>query len=206
MAETRLTQELFNEKRLRILQVLLDNPDSQYTVTEIVEQSGVSKPTVIDFVDLLSRVGIVEKQRKGNAYLISLNEENDYIPHLRSILKLDAEPLREAAAELAESIVEEAEAVVSVVLYGSVARGAPTVDSDIDVLVIVDDSSVRSTVEGVVKTFQEEKGLRFSPLVMELDEVEERAESGDSFVRRVVEDGNVLYGEEPWSRIAGKTR
>jgi len=49
--------------------------------------------------------------------------------------------------------------VVSVVLYGSVARGTSTTESDIDILVIIEEenSSVRNQIKGMEKDFRNQK-------------------------------------------------
>lgn len=79
-----------------------------------------------------------------------------------------------------------------VVLFGSHARGTPTADSDVDLLVVLplEGSAVQKSVE---------IRLRLRPpfpvdLVLRTPEkVRERLAMGDSFLREILEEGKVLY-------------
>lgn len=208
MPTENLSSVLFNQKRMKVLELLINNPEKEFTLSEIVELSGVSKPTVTEFIDKIYRLGVVERKKHGNAYLISLNRGSSYLEHLEKILELDSKPLLEAANELKEDLVEELEAeIVSVILYGSVARKTPKLDSDIDLLVVVEDqkSSVQNRLRGISKNLGKVKGLKFSTLVMRKEEVDERVETGDEFINTVLEEGKPLYGGEEWLEIQQKT-
>ena len=79
-----------------------------------------------------------------------------------------------------------------IVLFGSYARGTPTVDSDVDLLVVLpfEGRAVDKSVEIRLK-------LR-PPFPMDLivrtpEKVRERVEMGDDFMREILEKGKVLY-------------
>ena len=79
-----------------------------------------------------------------------------------------------------------------VVLFGSHARGVATVDSDVDLLVILpfEGKSVYQSVEMRLRlrqTFPVDLNVR-TP-----EKVAERMEMGDDFMREIVEEGKVLY-------------
>ena len=79
-----------------------------------------------------------------------------------------------------------------VVLFGSYARGWPTEDSDVDLLVILpyEGSSVSQSVA---------MRLRFRPsfpvdlIVRTPEKVRERLAMGDDFMLEILEEGKVLY-------------
>ena len=80
-----------------------------------------------------------------------------------------------------------------IVLFGSRAWGTADVHSDVDLLVIVD--SDESPVERAVAL-----GRLFRPRPAPLDlvvltprEVEERLAAGDTFLKRILDEGVVLY-------------
>lgn len=85
-----------------------------------------------------------------------------------------------------------------VILFGSYARGKPTEDSDIDLFIVKD------TDAGMVDRFVEVKRLIYdpqlripvSPLVYTPQELEERLDMGDDFVKEIMSEGKVLYEEE----------
>jgi predicted nucleotidyltransferase len=84
-----------------------------------------------------------------------------------------------------------------IVLFGSYARGRPTEDSDIDLFI------VKETDARMVDRFVEVKRLIYdpqlripvSPLVYTPQELEERLNMGDDFVKEIMSEGVVLYEE-----------
>ena len=83
-----------------------------------------------------------------------------------------------------------------VILFGSYARGAPTSDSDVDLLIIKETdrsaserwSEVKKVLRGVAPT------VPVSPLVYTPAELRERLALRDFFIEDVLAEGEVLYG------------
>ncbi|MFL5801389.1 MAG: DUF6932 family protein [Roseiflexaceae bacterium] len=79
-----------------------------------------------------------------------------------------------------------------IILFGSYAYGAPTPDSDVDLLVIMpfEGNSVRKATEirRVVRA-----GFSVDLLVRTPTQVEQRLEWNDWFMREIVEKGKVVY-------------
>ncbi len=79
-----------------------------------------------------------------------------------------------------------------IILFGSYARGAPTVDSDVDLLVVL-------PFEGRAVDKSVEIRLKLRPpfpidlIVRTPEKVRERVEMGDDFMREILEEGKVLY-------------
>ena len=84
-----------------------------------------------------------------------------------------------------------------VILFGSYARGTPTEDSDIDLFIVKDTNASRVDRFVEVKRLIYDPQLRIpvSPLVYTPQELEERLEMGDDFVREIMSEGKVLYEE-----------
>lgn len=79
-----------------------------------------------------------------------------------------------------------------ILLFGSYAWGAPTPDSDVDLLVIL-------SFEGKAVAKSVEMRLKVKPpfpvdlLVRTPEKIHERLEIGDPFIRSILEKGTVLY-------------
>jgi len=79
-----------------------------------------------------------------------------------------------------------------VILFGSYAYGKPTVDSDVDLLVVMPHkdhpalqaAEIRKTVRA---------GFPLDLVVRSPDEVQHRLDMGDPFVREVITKGQSLY-------------
>jgi len=100
-------------------------------------------------------------------------------------------------ARLAERIGREYKPQ-KVILFGSYARGRPTEDSDIDFFIIKDTDARRVDRFVEVKQLIYDPQLRIpvSPLVYTPQELEERLDMGDNFVKEIMSQGKVLYEEK----------
>jgi len=78
-----------------------------------------------------------------------------------------------------------------VILFGSLARGEATVDSDADILVIAPTNERfferMATVLEIVRDLY--SGLALSPIVLRPEEIAERLKIGDQFVQEILETG-----------------
>ena len=85
-----------------------------------------------------------------------------------------------------------------IVLFGSYACGSPTEDSDIDLLIVKDTDARRGGRFVEVKRLIYDPRLRIpvSPPVYTPQELVERLDMGDDFVREIINEGKVLYEEE----------
>jgi predicted nucleotidyltransferase len=79
-----------------------------------------------------------------------------------------------------------------VVLFGSYARGTPTINSDVDLLIILpfDGKPVFKSVEMRLKL---RPPFPVDLVVRTPERVRERLEMGDGFMRELIEERKVLY-------------
>jgi uncharacterized protein len=79
-----------------------------------------------------------------------------------------------------------------IILFGSYAYGTPTEDSDVDLLVVLpfEGQAFRKAAE-ILNSVDPKFSVDL--LVRTADEVQQRLELGDFFLREIVEQGKVLY-------------
>jgi len=110
---------------------------------------------------------------------------------------LDWASLRPSVTEaLLEGISQRIRAAFQpdeVVLFGSYARGEPTLDSDLDLLVVMaSDEPMAQRIVRVAEVAQ----VRFLPmdlLVYTPNEIAEQLAKGDSFIAEILAKGRILY-------------
>ena len=96
-----------------------------------------SQQGVQNVLDDLSAHGLVTQMQAGNAVLNSLNRDHILAPYVVRIANLRDELL----SDLAGIIAEEAPWATSAILFGSLARGEADEESDIDLLLVRDDTA-----------------------------------------------------------------
>jgi predicted nucleotidyltransferase len=98
-------------------------------------------------------------------------------------------------ADITRRIVERFQPY-QVVLFGSHAYGRPDLDSDVDLLVIMDSNeSMAQRIRHVMEVAK----VRFLPMdviVRTPEEMAERLAMGDFFLAEILEEGKVLYHRE----------
>ena len=82
---------------------------------------------------------------------------------------------------------------MSIVLFGSYASGTPREDSDLDLLVIMEtnESPIKRAAK-VSKIFRDRK-LPMDIIVRTPQEIKDRLEIGDFFIKEILEKGEILY-------------
>lgn len=104
------------------------------------------------------------------------------------------EEYQEAIARIV-NILKTQYAPEKIILFGSLAYGQPTPDSDIDLLIIKETTQERidRCVEVRKLVYDPARKIPFSPLVYSPQEIERRLTLGDDFIREILEKGKVLY-------------
>lgn len=100
------------------------------------------------------------------------------------------EALAEATRRIATALSPE-----KIYLFGSHAWGIPTPDSDIDLFVIVKESD-EPAYRRSRKAYRSLRGIRgsFEVIVRTISEVEKSKTVVSSLVKKVIEQGTLLYG------------
>lgn len=93
-----------------------------------------------------------------------------------------------------------------IILYGSVARGEATKDSDIDVLVVSRDKEVEEKISdvGYEVDFENNFETFITPIYLTTDELEHRVKVGSPFILEILKEGVILYDDGTFKRIREK--
>lgn len=177
-----------------VLRLIVDAHDSEFTVPELVEATGSSRPAVWRAIDLLDELDLVEIRETAQRNYVSIDpttlEKDDPIlaieqPEFHDPVRAFLDDVR-AAIDTSDDV----DRLVGVVLFGSVARGEADRQSDIDVFVVVDGdrTAARRCVGDVVSDLEERRfdGHRY--------EFEQYVESVQS-TRRASEKLRELFGD-----------
>lgn len=185
-----------------VVRQLADAPGTEFTIAELVDITGAARSTVWRAVDLLDEVGAVRVRETPQRKYVAVDTERLLTddPLLAIPQPEFHEPIR-AFVDRVETEIAEADDVdelLSVVVFGSVARGEADRRSDIDLFVVVDGdrTTARRLVTGVVDSLADRRfdGDRFAfePYV----ETEESASRAGSKLQEIFEEGITVYGQD----------
>lgn len=111
----------------------------------------------------------------------------------------------EGLADVTNRIVE-ALAPEQVILFGSYARGRPTPDSDVDLLVVMQTDERASKRRRAISRLFRERPFPMDIVVRTPAEIEQSMTAVDPFTRDILETGKVLYERPRGARVDRQSR
>ncbi|QLK25330.1 nucleotidyltransferase domain-containing protein [Natrinema zhouii] len=126
-----------------VLLFLSRHPDDAFSITDLANAVGYSRPSVTKAVDVLSSTELVVTERDGARRMVCINRDRLHVPD-DAYFQIPQSEFHAPVKAAAETVVDELESVIAVVLYGSVARGDADRRSDIDLWVLVLDDRMEN--------------------------------------------------------------
>jgi predicted nucleotidyltransferase len=127
-----LAGALFSHVQLRVLSLLIGQPDRSYQVTEVIELAGSGRGAVQRELEKLADAGILNLSVSGNRKIYQANRQSPIFEELHGLILKTVgllEPLRKALKPYRPKIDVA-------FVYGSVAKGKDTAKSDVDLMII----------------------------------------------------------------------
>jgi predicted nucleotidyltransferase len=194
-----LSGALFSRVQSRVLGILFGQPDHEFQLTEIISRAGSGRGAVQRELEKLTQVGIVATAAYGNRKLYHANRESPVFHELHQLVLKTVgivDPLREALTPYRRSIE-------SAFVYGSIAKGADTAKSDIDMMIIGEGltySEVFSSLQKAERTL----ARPVNPNVMTADDWGRKVKAKSSFVKKILNQPKLfVFGNEDELRSLG---
>jgi predicted nucleotidyltransferase len=171
--------------------MLLLHPEESLHGREIARRTGLPAGTLTRELRRLADVGLLNRERRGNQLVYSANRQSPIFEELAGILRKTS-GLSDVVAEALEPVTDRIEVAF---IFGSVARGAETQGSDIDVLIIgpVD----FGTVVDALHPAQQRLARDINPKVFSTREWKAKVRERNPFVSDVLSKKRIfLIGDE----------
>ena len=175
---------------------------AEWSGREIARKVGLSAPACNETLKKLDAQGLVELRRVSNVHRYKINSEN-YLVRRVFALQFEAEAAmpKQIAAAVKKSLVDSSKSdIVSIVLFGSMARGTERLGSDLDLLVVVPAKESVKALEPRVERLRTFLFKRFSmplsPYVQTLSELRDKHHRGLPLIREILQDGRTIFGQD----------
>jgi hypothetical protein len=132
-----LSDALFTLTQQKVLGLLYGKPDQSFYANEIARWAKVGKGSLMRELDRLHRAGVLTLNRQGNQTHYQANAECPIYGELLGIVRKTfgiGEQLQATLAPLADHLVWA-------FIYGSIAKGSDHAGSDIDLMLIGENSA-----------------------------------------------------------------
>lgn len=186
-----LSAVLFPGYRRRVLGMLLLHPEESLHGREIARRAGLPAGTLTRELKRLADVGLLNCERRGNQLVYSANRQSPIFEELAGILRKTS-GLADVVAEALEPLSSHIDVAF---IFGSVARGAESPGSDVDVLII--GSVAFGDVVDALHPAQQRISREVNPKVFSQREWKAKIKESNPFVSDVLSKKKIfLIGDE----------
>jgi len=191
---------------LRIISLLARNTERKLTINEIANLLDEYYSLVHRLVNRLIDEGVVLKEKAGKSYLCSMNLGNEKAAILTQLSEIEKrDEFYNSNKELKiilEDFVKSAGLTlnpISIVLFGSHAKGTATKESDIDILLV---SESKTGIDKIAKGVYAKYGTEISVIAMTPQDLKKQKDK--ALIKEIIRDHYVLYGAEKFVNIVLK--
>ena len=175
-----IANALFSKVQQRVLALIFGHPERSFYTSQIVRHVRSGTGAVERELSRLQLSGLVSSERIGNQKHYRANPRSPVFQELQSlVLKTVAltEPLR-------KSLEPHADKIRTAFVFGSVAKGTGTAQSDIDLMVIGSDLSY-ADLYTALQNSESALGRKISPIFLSPKEWQRKALQKGSFIGQI---------------------
>lgn len=170
---------------------------NEISIRELSRAIGVTEPNLSIILKELEKNGVLVSKKIGTSLVFSLNYGHYLVDDIiLPLFQNENKSLLVLGKYLTKKISFQ---YVSLILFGSLARGDEHIKSDIDILIIVPDDAVVDEIENVVFSlnpdFIKKFGNSLSPLILKQKEFKSRFIKNDALIRDIAKNSKLLAGK-----------
>ena len=186
MSPSTIGDVLFTKTQQKLLGLLYGRPGKSFFTNEIVRLAEMGKGTISRELEKMQRAGLLTVQRVGNQTHYQANAGCPVYSELLAIVRKTfgvADVIREAMEPVKQRVEFS-------FIYGSLAKGTDSSNSDIDLLVVADDLSFAELMS-VLAGAEMSLGRPINPTVYTREETMARLAAGNAFLSKVMEQPKI---------------
>lgn len=183
--------------KVKILRFLVKS-QAQLNGREIAKNVGLSHVKAHTALKDLTKQGVVNMRSVGSSLVYWLNEEHFLV---KEIIRPAFEKEDGVFEHVARLILKEISLPkpLSIVLFGSFAKGNASADSDIDVVVIYPHSKNKPVISKELSEAEKKItalfGNHLSSVPLSIDGFQNKLKKKDNFINEIIRTGKVIYGK-----------
>ena len=177
---SQLGDALFTTTQQKVLGLLYSQPEKSFYTKEIIRLTGMGVATIKRELDRMLAAGIISMTRVGNQHHYQANNGCPIYGELLAIVKKTFGVAGVITSELAAL----SERIDWAFIFGSVASGKETANSDID-LMIIGDVEFTEIVSALYPA-QESLGREINPKIYSQAEWKQLEKKNESFIKEIL--------------------
>lgn len=200
MGSATIGNVLFTKTQQKVLSLLYGRPGKSFYTNEIIRLADMGKGTVRRELEKMLEAGLLTVTRIGNQNHYQANSNCPIYSELLSIVQKTF-----GIADVIRLILVQVDRQIDAAfVYGSVARGTDTADSDIDLLVVTESLPYAELMSLLVNA-EKSLGRPINPSIYDMEQFRGKLAGGNAFLTKVMEQPKIwIKGTEDDIREPGK--
>ena len=179
---SQLGNALFTTTQQKVLGLLYVQPDKSFYLKEILRLTGMGVATIKRELDRMLAAGMLSMTRIGNQHHYQANPACPIYEELLSVVKKTF-----GIVDVIQSALLPVVSDVDVAfIYGSIAKGEETENSDIDLL-IVTESLAYADLMSVLTDAETHLGRPINPSIYTAQQIKKKIKQKNAFLTRLME-------------------
>lgn len=158
-----------------------------YSIRDLAKEAHIGVSTAKTCLDYLHNEDFLKKKVIGNTYQFTL--KNNFLTKQLKILFSLSEISK---SDLTKELIKKYPSILTILIYGSVAKGEDAKNSDIDLLIIS-----REKIKLVPLKAERKLNRELTIIVYTISEWREKAKIDKIFYDNIIANNLILYGEKP---------
>ena len=189
--------------REKILEIFHKKPRERY-LSEIAKEAGISVERAHTYLREMSNSGYLLEEKRGNMVFYKPNFDSEFLINELEFIELKKKQefidrniiIGKLMNKLTDVLKEKIDEIKSIFLFGSVARGEYSEESDIDILVVVskkDEMNEKLILEIASRTGMQ-YGREINVSVVDVNEFDDGLRGKTGFYKTFLRDKIIFYG------------
>jgi predicted nucleotidyltransferase len=178
---------LFTKNQAEILALFFAHPGEEYYLSQIGEALGKRPGVFQRGINALERDGLITSRKKGNQRLFSTNKQYALLNEVRGIVN------KTSGVEGAlRALVADIDKIKMALIFGSFAKDAMRVGSDIDLLIVVGTPEIEDTIIGRLAGIERKLQREINYKIYSHKEYKRKRAGKDPFLQEILNDTYIL--------------
>jgi predicted nucleotidyltransferase len=176
---------LISPTRQGVLATLFLQPDKEWYLSELAASLGTGPSSLQREIDALVRVGILKKRVDGRRSYVKANEDSPIFPELHGLIEKTS-----GIVPMLRDAIKRTKRLKIAFIYGSLARGEEGAESDVDLMLLGNVSTVDLSPK--LRSVEVAVGRQVNPTVFSLDEFAKKVTDKNHFLRTVLKNKKIM--------------
>jgi hypothetical protein len=163
----------------------------------LARMAGINHQACSSELKKLAALSVIKRDGSGRSVIYGINRGNIVVQKIiEPAFKAEESLKDELGADLAGLAKTE---TVSIILFGSVAKGSETAGSDIDIMIVVKSADKKAVAAGRMEKasgfFISKYGNVISPVILSMAEFRSGYNRKNGLIMNIVRSGTVIHGK-----------